>query len=145
SNAAPINVPMQIPASTGHSRRASAHNSPPTAACQILVTSDGTTRIAAACAGVINSPNRPMDTVGSPRPMTPLTNPASRKAPAVAIRSPTDSTRQPFPNVPTLRDVAFFHNADGRNPGSYFREAALWARYAVRCHSFPTFKKPEPG
>ena len=49
---------MQMPASIGHSRRTSAISPPPTAACQILVTSDGTTRIAAACAGVIKKPEQ---------------------------------------------------------------------------------------
>ena len=53
---------MQIPARSGHSRRASAKRPPPTAACQMFVTSDGTTRIAAACAGVIRSPSSPIDT-----------------------------------------------------------------------------------
>jgi hypothetical protein len=69
-----------MPISIGHIRRTSASRSPPTANCQILVTSDGTTRIAAACAGVISSPSRPIATVGSPSPITPLTKPASRKA-----------------------------------------------------------------
>ena len=73
-----MNVPMQMPASIGHSRRTSARNSPAAASCQILVTSDGTTRIAAACDGVIMRPSRPIATVGRPSPITPLTKPASR-------------------------------------------------------------------
>ena len=69
---------MQMPVSSGHMRRSSAGKAPPAANCQILVTSDGTTRIAAACAGVIIKPSRPIATVGRPRPIAPLTKPASK-------------------------------------------------------------------
>ncbi len=78
SSSAPMKVPMQMPASSGHNRRSSASQSPPAVNCQILVTSDGSTRIAAACAGVIISPSSPIATVGRPSPMVPLTKPASK-------------------------------------------------------------------
>ena len=42
------------------------------------VASDGATRIAAACAGVITEARMPMATVGRPMPITPFTKPASR-------------------------------------------------------------------
>src|SRR5674476_1359615 len=56
NSTAPIQVPKAMPASIGHIRRTSASSSPPATNCQILVTSDGTTKIAAACAGVISRP-----------------------------------------------------------------------------------------
>jgi hypothetical protein len=71
---------MQTPQSIGHRRCNSAISPPPTTACQTLVISDGTTRIAAACAGDTSSPSSPIETVGKPSPMTPLTKPASKKA-----------------------------------------------------------------
>ena len=49
-----------------------------------FVTSDGTIRIAAACAGDITRPSRPIATVGRPSPITPLTTPASRLAQSMA-------------------------------------------------------------
>src|SRR5215471_18785957 len=113
---------MQIPASSGHNRRASARRPLPTAACQIFVTRDGTTRIAAACAGVIRSPSRPIDTVGNPRPITPLTKPASWNAPAIATRVEGASIQRPFEMRRTLLDTTHLDNADHGNPGSDFRE-----------------------
>jgi hypothetical protein len=45
-----------------------------------LVTNDGTTSNAAASEGAMTRPSKPMATVGKPRPITPLTKPAIRKA-----------------------------------------------------------------
>ena len=78
NSAVPMKVPMQMPTSNGHIRRSSAGKPPPAVNCQTLVASDGTTRIAAACAGVIINPSRPIATVGRPRPIAPLTKPASK-------------------------------------------------------------------
>ncbi|MNN82640.1 hypothetical protein D3C81_1995940 [compost metagenome] len=70
---------MKISASIGPSRISNARRCPPLASCQRLVRVDGTISSAAACAGGIASPSRPMAMVGRPRPITPLTAPASRK------------------------------------------------------------------
>ena len=86
---------MQMPASIGQIRLTSGSRLVPTIACQTLVISAGATMIAAACAGVIISPSRPMATVGRPRPMTPLTKPASRKAPAVTAKIAYECTGAP--------------------------------------------------
>jgi hypothetical protein len=83
---APAQVPAQIPSSIDHSRRASGKSSGPIA-CQALVRNDGTTSSAAACAGVMTTARRPMATVGSPRPTTPLTKPASTKIDVIAARA----------------------------------------------------------
>jgi hypothetical protein len=48
---------------------------------------DGTTGSAAACAGVITTARRPIATVGSPRPITPFTNPASANVDAMAAKT----------------------------------------------------------
>jgi hypothetical protein len=55
----------------------------PSANCQTLVTKDGTTSSAAACAGAITTANNPIPMVGKPRPITPFTKPASRKVASV--------------------------------------------------------------
>src|SRR5262245_6143327 len=68
---APAQVPAQIPRSIDHSRRVSGKSSGPIA-CQALVRNEGTTSSAAACAGVMTTARRPIATVGSPRPTTPL-------------------------------------------------------------------------
>jgi nitrite reductase/ring-hydroxylating ferredoxin subunit len=44
-----------------------------------------------------------------------------------------------------LRNTVREDNADSCNPGSDFREAALLARRAVRCHTFLTINGLEPG
>ncbi|MNE49967.1 hypothetical protein D3C80_1445230 [compost metagenome] len=49
------------------------------ASCHRLVRVEGTISNAAACAGDIARPSRPMAMVGRPRPITPFTAPASRK------------------------------------------------------------------
>ncbi|MNR57015.1 hypothetical protein D3C85_1777060 [compost metagenome] len=49
------------------------------ASCHRLVNVEGTISSAAACAGGIARPSRPMAMVGRPRPITPFTAPASRK------------------------------------------------------------------
>ena len=69
-----------MPASIGHSRRARRQKLGPAANCQTLVTKEGTIRSDAAFAGAITRVSRPMETVGSPSPITPFTNPARRKA-----------------------------------------------------------------
>ena len=79
-----------MPSSIGHSRRTSGTSTGPIA-CQTLVRSDGTTRSEAACAGVITIASSPIATVGRPRPITPLTKPASKNV-AVA----TAKTEKPM-------------------------------------------------
>jgi len=58
-----------------------------------LVRKEGTTSSAAACAGVMRRASRPMATVGSPRPITPFTKPASTKI-AVMAASTKDVMRR---------------------------------------------------
>jgi hypothetical protein len=130
-----MNVPTQIPTSMGHRRRTSAATPPPANACQTFVTSDGTTRIAAACAGDISNPSKPMDTVGKPSPMAPLTKPANRKTAAVTASNKFESTSAPVPHR-TLRDAGASYNAYQRKPLFRFHEAASLPRDAVRCHTF---------
>ncbi|MNJ60731.1 hypothetical protein D3C77_564860 [compost metagenome] len=79
SQTLPSKVPMKIISCIGQSLRSNARKWPPAASCQRLVTVDGTISSAAACAGDIASPSNPMATVGRPRPITPLTVPASTK------------------------------------------------------------------
>jgi len=56
-----------------------------------LVTNDGITSIAAAAAGAMPMPSRPMATVGNPMPVTPLTSPAARKVSVNMSRKKGDS------------------------------------------------------
>jgi hypothetical protein len=75
-----------MPSSIGHSRLVSGANSGPIA-CHTLVRNDGATRSAAACAGVITTASSPIATVGSPRPITPFTKPASTKVSVTTARA----------------------------------------------------------
>ncbi|MNP30986.1 hypothetical protein D3C76_1240880 [compost metagenome] len=79
SQALPSKVPTKIIASIGHSLFSRARKCPPKASCQRLVRVEGTISKAAACAGDIAIPSRPMAMVGRPRPITPFTAPASTK------------------------------------------------------------------
>src|ERR1700722_19213902 len=54
--------------------------------CQTLVTKEGTIRSEAALAGAITRLSKPIETVGSPRPITPLTKPASRNVKVATMR-----------------------------------------------------------
>src|SRR5262249_39641520 len=65
----------------------------------------GAMTMAIACPGVMVTASRPIDTVGSPSPITPLTNPASRNAAPMRMRS--DSCMRG-----TLTDRANGHNLD---------------------------------
>jgi hypothetical protein len=51
-----------------------------------LVTKDGAIRSEAALAGGMTTLNRPIETVGSPRPITPFTKPAMRKEKVATTR-----------------------------------------------------------
>ncbi|MNN60113.1 hypothetical protein D3C81_1752750 [compost metagenome] len=77
----PAPVPMKIASNIGHSRLINPAKCPPNASCQTLVSVAGMISSAAACDGAIARPSRPMATVGRPRPITPLTMPASTKVP----------------------------------------------------------------
>jgi hypothetical protein len=50
------------------------------------VTNEGTMRSEAAFAGAITRLSKPIETVGSPSPITPLTTPASRKVRVATMR-----------------------------------------------------------
>src|SRR5512140_3795524 len=56
----------------------------------MLVTMAGTITMASACDGGMVTASRPIDTVGSPSPITPLMKPASRKATATRINMGSD-------------------------------------------------------
>ena len=75
----------------GQSRRARRPKLGPAADCQTLVTNEGTIKSDAALAGGITRLSRPMETVGSPSPITPFTKPARRKV-RVATTSGKEST-----------------------------------------------------
>ena len=79
-------MPIAVHSISGHSRRMMSRRYGPTKVCQILVTIAGTMTIVSACTGVIDTASRPIETVGRPRPMTPLTKPASMKTAAITIR-----------------------------------------------------------
>ena len=81
SHRVPAPVPKKIASSIGHSLRSSARRCPPNASCQRLVRVDGMISRAAACTGAIARPSKPMAIVGRPRPITPLTVPATRNVP----------------------------------------------------------------
>src|SRR5689334_1342798 len=124
-----MNVPTQIPTSMGHKRRTSSQKLPPTRACQMFVTKDGTTRMAAACAGGISKPSSPMDTVGKPSPMVPLTKPAKRKLPAVAKRSVLESTSDPIPRRNPVRCRHFAQCVSAQLQISFWRSHFVAALY----------------
>src|SRR3984893_17215118 len=58
----------------------------PPANCQTLVMKDGTIRSEAAFAGAMTRLSKPIETVGSPSPITPLTKPAMRKVRVATMR-----------------------------------------------------------
>jgi hypothetical protein len=60
-------------------------NFPPTAACQILVTKDGTSNKAIDVGRLVAIVNNARLIVGSPSPIIPLTIPAKRKVPKMTI------------------------------------------------------------
>src|SRR5581483_1863556 len=135
---APAQVPRQIPASMGQSRRDRRRRPGPATACQTLVTSDGTTRSAAACAGAISKPSSPIATVGRPRPITPLTKPASRKTPKISATAGSESMTGPGCARPNLGERAHADNAADSEPGLHFHEGKM--RFvAARRRSVPYF------
>src|SRR5438876_1584877 len=77
----------------------------------MLVTTAGTMTIASACAGGIVTTSSPIDTVGRPSPITPLTKPASRKAHAIRSRNgsniPVRLTDPPNRHNLELTEAAF--------------------------------------
>src|SRR6202166_3962871 len=84
----------------------------------------GTITIACACAGGMVTASRPIDTVGRPSPITPLTKPASRKAAATRISRGSDMRNR-------LTDRRRRHNLEltelafGYNEGRWPRETAM--------------------
>ena len=66
-------------------RRRIADRWPPTAACQTLVTNEGTIRMAMAALSPSVAVSIASETDGKPRPVTPLTDPARRNASATMI------------------------------------------------------------
>src|SRR5437763_2465497 len=78
-------VPTKLANSDGQSRRISGMSEGPNQPCQMLVSSAGMTTSAAPSPGDMIRLSRPIATVGSPWPSTPLTKPATTKAtPAMA-------------------------------------------------------------
>ncbi len=81
----PISVPIVSPASSGHRRRSNGPNDGPSHNCHTLVMNDGTSSRLAAADGGIASVSSPIAIVGSPRPIMPLTAPASRKTSTMIV------------------------------------------------------------
>lgn len=86
SRPAAAHVPRQMPANIGHRRRRISRMPGPSSICQTLVTIEGTTRMAAACEVGMASASRPIEMVGSPKPITPFTKPARRKVATTSDR-----------------------------------------------------------
>ena len=84
SSQAPPSVPTTTPACMGHRRRVIGASVGHGRICLTLVTSEGRISSAAACAGGMASASSAIASVGRPRPTTPLTSPASRKAVVVS-------------------------------------------------------------
>ena len=85
---APIQAPTNIAAMNGPRRRRLAKKAPPLDACHALVSSDGTTISAIASLRPSATVSSASETVGRPKPTTPLTQPASRKtAPTTSRKS----------------------------------------------------------
>src|SRR5438309_6688605 len=102
-------MPSAVPTISGQSLRRMSRKYGPTNVCQMLVITAGTMTIASACAGGIVAANSPIDTVGRPSPITPLTKPASRKAPAIRSRNGS--------NIPKrLTDPRNRHNLEITEP-----------------------------
>jgi len=76
NNPAAAKVVAAIASSIGQARNNKALAFGPTANCQTFVISDGMITSAAALAGAMNRPRKPIATVGSPMPATPWTRPA---------------------------------------------------------------------
>src|SRR5687767_507172 len=86
-------MPATVPAISGHSRRMMSRKYGPPKVCQTLVTIAGTITIAIACPGGMVTASRPIDTVGRPSPITPLTKPASRNAKPIRMRRGSNMDR----------------------------------------------------
>jgi hypothetical protein len=71
-------------------RRMMSRRCGPAKVCQILVTIAGTMTMAIARDGCIATASRPIETVGSPSPTTPVTKPASSRAAAMKNRKGSD-------------------------------------------------------
>src|SRR3954468_5603136 len=82
----------------------------------MLVMIAGTMTMASACAGGMVTASSPIDTVGKPRPMTPLMKPASRNAAAIRSRNESD-----MPN--TLNDRGERHNRANAEQGFGYEPA----------------------
>ena len=88
----------------------------PAAICQTFVRNEGRTRIAAASKGVMTTASNPIEIVGRPRPMTPLTKPASTNTAAIKIVLPSSmGMRLKLPA--TVRNVELAELAFGVGEG----------------------------
>src|ERR1043166_4074536 len=74
--------------------------------------------IAIAWPGAIVTASRPIDTVGSPSPITPLTNPASRNA-AVMKMSSESCMGRTLTDRPNRHNLDLTENAFGRDEGMF--------------------------
>ena len=83
---APIQIVAIAKKRKGHNRLRITIILPPTTACQALVTKAGATMIAIAVFKSKVATNIPKLMAGKPRPIVPLTPPASRKVTAVIAR-----------------------------------------------------------
>lgn len=74
-------VPIKTPTIKGQNRLINTPNLGPMQSCQILVTNEGIISKLAAIIGSMVILSNPMAMVGSPKPITPLMNPANKKTP----------------------------------------------------------------
>src|SRR5947209_4691712 len=105
----------------------------------MFVTIAGTMTMASARAGGMVTASRPIDTVGRPRPITPLTKPASRKLAAMRIKTGSNMrSHWPIRLIGTIwgycmRDL---RPASLRDRGSIFSVAALMRSAGLAVQQF---------
>src|SRR3954471_6453263 len=97
----------------------------------MLVIIAGTMTMASACAGGMVTASRPIDTVGRPRPITPLTKPASRKLAAMRIKTGSDiRSHWPICLIGTIWSQSPGHDETNVSP-----QPCLLCRYPLSTHS----------
>jgi hypothetical protein len=86
----------------GHSWRSTGPSDAAGRICSTLVTSEGSSSQAAACPVGMNSASSAMETVGRPRPTTPLTTPASANTSTAPSSSPGWASKSAFMRPPAV-------------------------------------------
>src|ERR1700712_5310283 len=98
----------------------------------MLVTIAGTMTMVSACTGGIDTASRPIDTVGRPSPITPLTKPAIKNATAMKIRSESVmAAHWPIGAMRTIRASGCYPSAE-RKLAPAGADAAIDGEYHAR-------------